>query len=142
MDLLDLPLPAGRPRLRELRVVGAMTLADVIGWTGTGFAVSGGYFTVTTLFSSVPEREHIADGFYALGLWLAFIANVIDVSPVWSAIYGLAAAYYTWRWWKNRRNGRGRKALRELGAKSRARVQALVDRMTPSPIPSPAGALS
>jgi predicted negative regulator of RcsB-dependent stress response len=55
-------------------------------------------------------------------------------------IFFALAAYFTWQWWKHRRNGRMKKAAKALGAKSKARVEALVRQMTRSPIPSPVGA--
>lgn len=71
------------------------------------------------------------------------IADVIALAALAPGALGvLLAVVYTIAWWRNRRKGRGRKALKELGAKSRARVRSLVRRMTPSPIPSPAGARS
>lgn len=82
---------------------------------------------------------HRVHGLLAIANWIMFAAQVLNGDRVWAAIHGLLAVYMTWSWWRNRPKGRGRKALRELGAKSRARVQALVDRVTPSPIPSPAG---
>lgn len=142
MDVHDLPHAAVRLGLLQLRVVGAMNLADTLGWVAAGFVIGGGCLSISTVFRPAPEQDHIADGLYAVGLWIGFIANVIDTSPVWAAVYGLGAAYYTWRWWKNRRNGRMRKALRELGAKSRAKVQVLVDRITRSPAPAPSGGAS
>lgn len=66
--------------------------------------------------------------------------GVIDASLMWAVIYGLFAAYFTWLWWRGRRNGRRRKALKDLGAKSRARIEAMVRQMSPSPIPAPGGA--
>lgn len=119
-----------------------MNLADAIGWAGTAFCLPAFYLVLSSVFHPNPERAHIGNGLYAIGNWLSFLAKVMDTSPGWAAFFGLLATWFTWLWWKNRRKGRGRKALRELGAKSRARVQALVDQMTPSPIPSPAGASS
>jgi hypothetical protein len=78
-------------------------------------------------------------GLSAVGCWVGWLACVVERLEGAGVIWGLLAAYFTWQWWK-RRKGRGKKALKELGAKSRARVEALVRQMTRSPIPSPAGA--
>lgn len=117
-----------------------MSLADALGWVGVPFVAAGAYFLVAGLFTGSREKQHLANAFYAIGNWVQFLAFVLAQDPFGSALTGLAAAYFTWLWWRNRRSGRGRKAFAELGAKSRARVQSLVDQMTPSPIPSPVGA--
>lgn len=78
---------------------------------------------------------------YAIAFWMYFVSDVIAGSPTFLTVgQGLFAAFYTWLWWRNRRKGRWKRAAKELGAKSRARVEALVEQMTPSPIPVPAGA--
>lgn len=76
---------------------------------------------------------------YLAGCWLWFLSMVVQGEAALSAWSGMWAAYFTWRWWNGPRNRRHRKALRELGAKARARIEAMVRQITPSPIPSPAG---
>lgn len=77
----------------------------------------------------------------AVAAWAAVftVLNVAEGSPVRAAIHAAVAAVCGFLWWINRRKGRMKRAARELGEKSRARVQALVEQMTPSPIPSPVG---
>lgn len=117
-----------------------MSLADAIGWIANVPLLVGLYYGLLVGMRRRVELKSTSYAWYAAGWWLGFISSVMDTSPPWTAITGLIAAIYTWLWWKNRRKGRGRRALRELGDKSRRRVAALVEQMTPSPIPSPAGA--
>lgn len=108
-----------------------MSLGDAIGWTADGIIVLGGWY----LRTDRPRGLALL----AVSLWMAFVASLLIGDLIDAAIFGAGAALATWFWWKHRRKGRGRKALRELGDKSRRRIQALVDNLTPSPVPSPAG---
>jgi hypothetical protein len=67
-----------------------------------------------------------------------FVGELVDGAVVGAVINGSCAAVCAYLWWKGRRKGGWRRAARELGAKSKARVEALVEQMTRSPIPSPA----
>lgn len=87
----------------------------------------------------IKGRARAGNGLMALGNWILFLNAVAVENHFGIAINGLAGVLSTYLWWKNGGGRKGRKAARELGAKSKARVQALVDQMTPSPIPSPAG---
>jgi hypothetical protein len=69
-----------------------------------------------------------------------FIAELLDGAVVGAVINGSIAAVCAYLWWKGRRNGKWKRAARELGAKSKARVEALLENMSPSPVPAPAGA--
>jgi hypothetical protein len=111
----------------------ASILSSVLGWAGVGVALVGNFCMLT------GRDKAVEFGFYAVGSWLVYFANIIDFSLGWAVVFGAIAVLCTYAWWKNRRKGRGKKALKQIGAKSRARVQALVRQMTPSPIPSPAG---
>lgn len=119
-----------------------MTFADALYWSPLLIIAAASGLAFTDRISGSHKREHLSCGLYAAGLWLDFVDAVLAASPTRAALAGLFAAWFTWRWWNGRRGGRGRKALRELGAKSRARIEALVERMKPSPIPSPAGGRS
>lgn len=58
-------------------------------------------------------------------------------SLIWGTVWTILAIW----WWRRNGGGKGlKKAAKELGEKSRAKVQELVDNLTPSPIPSPVGA--
>lgn len=70
---------------------------------------------------------------------LCFVADVMDHAVIGQAIQCVVGVLNAWLWWRNGGGGRFKRAARELGEKSKARVQALVEQMTPSPIPSPAG---
>lgn len=89
------------------------------------------------LYLGAIERR-VFYGLNAIMLWVMFAASVLTVWPG-AFVWGGAAALYTYLWWKHRRKGGWKKGARELGEKSKARVQALVEQMTPSPIPSPVG---
>jgi hypothetical protein len=71
---------------------------------------------------------------------MMFVAAVVDGSTIAAVIQGFFAAAFAWLWWRNG-GGRGmKKATKSLGAKSKARVDALAERIEPSPIPAPGGA--
>lgn len=116
-----------------------MTLAEAIGWVGTAFIVPGAALIFIGLIKGSPDKMQLAHGLYAIGCGLSFVASVLEADALGTAINGLFTAWFTWLWWKNRRNGRRKRAMKDLGAKSRARIEAMVRQMTPSPIPSPVG---
>ncbi len=75
----------------------------------------------------------------------ALIAAGWALVPDWflAAFAGIVTVVCLWTWW--RRNKERRRALRELGARSRARIAAMVTRMRERPArpvlrPVPAGA--
>jgi hypothetical protein len=108
---------------------------SAIGWTATFVCFAA---LVMVIFGD-SERTHQGNALFALANWTQFVVETIRGDTFWAVLDGLLAAWFTWLWWKNRRKGRGRKALKELGDKSRRRVQVLVEQMTPSPVPTPAG---
>ena len=67
------------------------------------------------------------------------LADLVAGNAMSSVVGAVATSYFAVLWWRNRRKGRGRRVAKQLGAKSRALVEALVENMTRSPIPSPAG---
>lgn len=119
-----------------------MMIADVISLAALAPGALGVYCYFGVVRRGRVELTACSYAAFAVALWLLFIANAMTGDAFWATVDGLLAVVYTIAWWRNRRKGRGRKALKELGAKSRARVRSLVRRMTPSPIPSPAGARS
>lgn len=116
-----------------------MNLADAIGWAAMGPMMQGLYLGLRAHLGGRPELKSPCYACYAVAWWVMFVAQVMKGETLWATLNGLLAAAYTVAWWHNRRKGRGKKALKEQGDKSRRRVQALVDQMTPSPIPSPVG---
>ena len=76
----------------------------------------------------------------AIAGFVLVIADVLDGSPGWATFQGALAALFVWLWWRNGGGRRMKKAARELGAKSQARVDALVNQLRPSPVPAPGGA--
>lgn len=82
--------------------------------------------------------DKIAEGLLCL-LWSGlFLGAVAQGNTGFAVVNGVMAILHGYLWWKNWRNGGGKKAALELGAKSWARVQNLIDNMKPSPLPSPA----
>lgn len=80
--------------------------------------------------------------YYGTAAALFAVRTVMEfvTGDVWSYVPGaVATVYFAVQWWRNRRNGRWKKAAKQLGAKTRARVASLVENMTRSPIPSPVG---
>ncbi|MFV2172265.1 hypothetical protein ACFHW2_12230 [Actinomadura sp. LOL_016] len=116
-----------------------MMFIKVLAWTALIAVHGAAVLSFLATLRHRPELNRPADLLFAIGFWLAFIACAVSQDVFRTAFFGSGAVLFTWLWWKNRPRGRGRRALRELGAKSRARVRALADRMTPSPIPSPVG---
>lgn len=112
-----------------------MSFLGAIGWV-----LNLSYVPLITLFMLSRIEKSTYWGGLALLDGGCFILSVIHgdkVSAVITGVFAVIAAYY---WWKNRRKGKWKRAAKELGAKSRARVEALARQMTPSPIPSPVGA--
>lgn len=87
--------------------------------------------------SGMPHESY---GLMAAGSLMFSLSAVVSRSVGFAAFQAGLTGIYAWLWWKGRRRGRMKKAAKELGEKSRARVQALVDQLTPSPIPTPGGA--
>jgi hypothetical protein len=79
----------------------------------------------------VAGKWHVSNLFGALADILFAFADPFPLKPV----FALLAGAFIWLWW-NRRPPDKRKTLRELGAKSRARLAALVDAMRPVPSPT------
>jgi threonine/homoserine/homoserine lactone efflux protein len=73
----------------------------------------------------------------AIACWVLLGCAIAADRPVLSGIQAAGAVYFTWLWWRNGGGRRPRPTLRQIGAKSRARIQTLVRQMTPSPVPTP-----
>lgn len=78
-------------------------------------------------------------GLCALGCWGSYIADQFTETGLYTPISGALAMLYTWLWWRDGGGRGGKRAARELGAKSWALIRGLVERVSPSPAPSPAG---
>ncbi|WP_433225429.1 hypothetical protein [Actinomadura formosensis] len=115
-----------------------MSAAHAVGWIAFAVGLPVYYFVTVAVLRGSAEALRRAFGYGAASNWIGFVAGVLDGDRA-SIICGLLAVWFTWEWWRRRRGGRGREVLRELGAKSRARIEAMVRQMSPSPIPSPAG---
>lgn len=106
----------------------------------TGICLSAAGWAVLIARWSEPGMPHETYGFWALSATAFCVYDVVTSSTGWAVFQGSLAAYWAWKWWQGRRKGRMKRAAKELGAKSRARVEALVERLSPSPIPVPGGA--
>lgn len=107
-----------------------------LGFAGFATSVIGSGMLLTYRLS-----RHESYAVFAVANGLCWVGNAVDGNILGEILSGAPAVVFAWLWWRNRPRGKGRKALRELGAKSKARVEALVERLTRSPIPSPAGAV-
>lgn len=102
---------------------------------GTAFALFT--FGLCLLFKGHNEA---ADLSWVGSNALYSIANMINGDIGLAIFNGSLAAIIAILWWRRGGGKRTKKAARHLGEKSKARVQALVEQMTPSPVPSPVGA--
>lgn len=73
-------------------------------------------------------------GMYAVGNGLQTLSFAVRGDVLWATAFGLVTVWALWMWWRRGGGDKTKKAARELGAKSRARVQALVDAITPAPL--------
>lgn len=105
---------------------------------GCAFFVAAFGALIANALGAIADSTYY--GFAAVLNGAVFLMLIFDGQPGWAALSGIAAAINAYMWWRNRRKGKWKRAARELGAKSKARVEALARQMTPSPIPSPAGA--
>jgi membrane associated rhomboid family serine protease len=113
-------------------------VAHLLVATGVGLSAAG--WCVLIMRWSQPGVPHQTCGFWAVSSLAGFIADVLTGDTGWAIVQGVSAAIWTWMWWRGHRKGRMKKAAKALGEKSRARVQALADRLERSPIPVPGGA--
>lgn len=114
------------------------TIALVIIVAGiTPTAVAAG-LSIRAVWQGGQPSDAVLWGGNALSNWVYCAAWVIEGTKPMIVWHGLLAAVCTYMWWRHRdRDGKGKKALKELGAKSRARIASLVEQMTPSPIQTP-----
>ncbi len=82
---------------------------------------------------------HLSRAAYAIAFWIWFVAAALSHDQASAAIEGFFAILNTYLWWRNRKNRKRRRALQELGAKSRAIIAGMSAKLTPSPIPTPTG---
>lgn len=82
---------------------------------------------------------HVGFGVVAFTNWIGFVDQLVVGDP-FAPGNGLIAAFFTYLWWKHWPRGRGRKALTNLGEKSRALIRSLAERVKPSPLPVRTGA--
>ncbi len=95
-------------------------------------------------FAALIARTALPHSMRGLREMLAFwLANALPLAVIYATIrdwpfaLGCAASALiaaAWLWWRHKRPDR---AIRALGAKSRARVEALARRMPPARIPVP-----
>lgn len=113
-------------------------LTTVLSSTGFGLhAAAWGLAIARWRTSGIPHQSY---GLMACGSFLLFLSACLDHSIGFAALQAALAGIYVWLWWRNGGGRRMKKIARELGAKSKARVDALVEQMQPSPISVPGGA--
>lgn len=93
--------------------------------SGNALLYCGLALSVRNAFTGRPPA-HLVHAVTAMGAWLLVLACALAGEPIVVGLTGVVAVWETWEWWRKRPKGRRRKAL--------------VDQMTPSPIPVPGGA--
>lgn len=116
-----------------------MTLSSALLPVAVFLMVTGAGVMVVARITRSGPLLHMAHGLTAAGSWIAFAATANAQDLVANAFFGGFAIVSTLLWWMTRRRGRRRRSPRELGHKSRVLIHAMVERMTPSPIPAPGG---
>lgn len=96
--------------------------------------------TVCILWLLDVVDDRVFWGSYAIIYSAAFVVAAAEGDWAGCAVDAFWFVVAAYLWWRNRRKGGWKRAARELGAKSQARVEALLENMSPSPIPSPVGA--
>lgn len=96
--------------------------------------------TFATLVLDIRGKIEVRTAYatYAICGFIQFLVKVALGESSGAVFTGTLSAVVAYLWWRNRRKGGWKKAVRQLGAKSRARIEQLVENMTPSPLPSPA----
>lgn len=112
-----------------------MTFPDALCWAGFAILLIGP--PVRVVMGNATPGNIWATA--AVGAFIVATSCVLVGALFPATAFGVWAGICAYLWWRNRRNGRWKRAARELGAKSRARVEALARQMTPSPIPTLVG---
>lgn len=101
-----------------------------------------GFYLVSSVFflraMAMNNKEHMQLGraVLATSMTVGALICFLVASFVGGFITSILAAYWIWQWWKHRRKGKWKKAMKLCGEKTKAKVKAMVDSMTPSPIPN------
>jgi hypothetical protein len=100
------------------------------------------FIAVSTALAGIWARAkhddaEIGNALLAIANAVMVVAGVIAHHHLLTALCTFNAAAAIWMWWNGGGGRRTRKAARQLGAKSKARITAMARRMSPSPIPSP-----
>lgn len=105
------------------------------------FALRFAYFAPPVLASAGMLDTRRAWPIMTLAAASIVVVDVtIEHSRVDAMIWAVFTGFCAHKWWNNRRKGGWKRAARQLGAKAKAAIDAMVRQLTPSPIPSPAGA--
>lgn len=114
-----------------------MNFTDLLVIVGGALVWLGIFAAIFSMLKRDPYFMWISYGVSTLGFWITFISQVLAGNHIWAIIFGIDALVGMYLWWKGRNNRKRGKALARLGAKSRAIINAMVEKLTPSPIPSP-----
>jgi hypothetical protein len=116
-----------------------MTFVDFL-WAAGGASIAVGFWLfIRAQLQNDDDLHHLSNGAYAIGYWILLVASALDHERIGVAIDVFFAILNTYLWWKNRKNRKRRKASQSLGAKTRAIIEGMARKLTPSPIPTPTG---
>ena len=101
------------------------------------FIGAGVFFAIRSLVFRDPEAGHHADGAFAIVSVLAAVYNMLEGEPLVAGLFAVSAVWLAWEWWRKRKRKRRDPAARTLGAKSKARLAALVAKARGAARPRP-----
>ena len=99
-------------------------IAETLYLLSSVFTAAGVFFAFRSLVLHDPAAAHYADGTFAIAGALGAVYYVLEGDLLLAGFFGACAAWLAWLWWRKRK--RRDPAARSLGAKSRARLAALV----------------
>ncbi len=105
-----------------------MTFSLSLLYLSIGLALLGVFLAMFT-----DQYESHTWGIFIISNALSFIHAVMDNAPSGAMVSGLCAVYCGYKWWHSGPGGKIKKAAKELGDKSRQKIQAMVDSLAPTP---------
>lgn len=112
---------------------------SILDWVSMLPATAAVFFAVTSTLASARRNLEAATqraGCAAIAYVVLALTDVLSRNWIAAAIAAACALFWAWLWWRGRKDRK--KALRTLGAKSKARLEALVRNMPkPGPVLRP-----
>ena len=108
-------------------------IAEVLYLLTYPFNIAGVFFAVRGVVFRDPAAAHYADGLFAITSTLAVAYYILEDDLLLAGVFAVIGAWLAWNWWRKRK--RRDPAARSLGAKSKARLAALVARARESAKP-------